>query len=154
MRGPGPGAVFIIPKGPIPRFAVRLLVGGWNGGPEVIPTGILTVPGTVESSSWAGFSRGLTCPAAAATALIEENVPLPPVFCSLLSTSSSVGVAVEAGGKEMYTEDAVDTVLSSDVLITEVDVFVGTDDANTPFVGVKPLTPAESWCACCCCCCC
>ena len=44
----------------------------------------------------------------------------------------------------MYTADAVDVVLSSDVLIIEVDVFVSTDDAKTPLVGVRPLTPAES----------
>ena len=44
----------------------------------------------------------------------------------------------------MYTEDAVDTVLSSGALITDVDVLVSTDDANTPLVGVRPLTPADS----------
>ena len=57
-----------------------------------------------------GFSNGFTCPAAAATALIAEKVPFPPILGgSLLSfgTEPSTEFDVGASGRDIKAAGAM-----------------------------------------------
>ena len=57
-----------------------------------------------------GFSNGFTCPAAAATALIAEKVPFPPILGgSLLTFGKEPSTEFDAGasGRDMKAAGAI-----------------------------------------------